>query len=120
MEKIRWNIRCSNITERVWAETVSCAPSTHCLPVHTGCQVRIFAQKICHSKNHHLRKSAECFLCAQFVLCEPKVNIHSTARLWKTPVEKPVENVENYELSTGISLFSKFPQTCGKSVYRFA
>jgi len=32
------------------------------------------------------------------------MNIHSKAFLWKTPVEKPVENVENYELSTGIPM----------------
>ena len=33
-----------------------------------------------------------------------KVNIHSSLSLWKTPVEKLVDNVENCELSTGISL----------------
>jgi len=33
------------------------------------------------------------------------MNIHSDPSLWKTPVEKPVENVENSELSTGISVF---------------
>ena len=30
------------------------------------------------------------------------MNIHTMASLWKTPVDKPVENVENFELSTGI------------------
>jgi len=33
------------------------------------------------------------------------MNIHRDTILWITPVEKPVENVENYELSTGISMF---------------
>jgi hypothetical protein len=32
------------------------------------------------------------------------VNIHSMFFLWITPVEKPVENVENYGLSTGIPI----------------
>jgi hypothetical protein len=48
------------------------------------------------------------------------MNIHSPAFLWITPVEKPVENVENYELSTGIPMFSKIGKGCGISVYRFA
>jgi len=48
------------------------------------------------------------------------MNIHSTPCLWKTPVEKPVENVENYELSTGIPALSKNGGTCGILAYRFA
>jgi len=48
------------------------------------------------------------------------VNIHTTASLWKTLVEKPVENVENFELSTGILLRSGFPQFCGISAYACA
>jgi len=40
--------------------------------------------------------------------------------LWITPVEKPVENVENYELSTGIPIFSKTAEPCGISAYQFA
>jgi hypothetical protein len=35
-------------------------------------------------------------------------------------VEKPVDNVENYELSTGIPMLSKITAPCGISVYRFA
>ena len=31
-----------------------------------------------------------------------EMNIHSPGRLWKTPVDKSVDNVENCELSTGI------------------
>jgi hypothetical protein len=38
------------------------------------------------------------------ILCEPKMNIHRIASLWITPVEKSVENVENYGLSTVIPL----------------
>jgi hypothetical protein len=32
------------------------------------------------------------------------MNIHSMFSLWITVVEKPVDNVENYELSTGIPI----------------
>ena len=49
------------------------------------------------------------------MLCELKMNIHNPHPLWISPVEKTVENVENYELSTGIPLFSGFPTTCGKA-----
>jgi len=48
------------------------------------------------------------------------MNIHNPSCLWITPVEKPVENVENYELSTGIPIFSKITRSCGISAYRFA
>ena len=48
------------------------------------------------------------------------MNIHSAVNLWITPVEKPVENVENYELSTGIPILSKTGETCGIPAYRFA
>jgi hypothetical protein len=33
--------------------------------------------------------------------------------LWKSPVEKPVENVENYWLSTGISPLYPCNPGCG-------
>ncbi|MCI6935781.1 MAG: hypothetical protein MR762_03855 [Clostridiales bacterium] len=54
------------------------------------------------------------------VLCQPKMNIHNLPFLWKTPVDKHVENVENFELSTGIPplLFSTI--SCGKPAYVFA
>ena len=48
------------------------------------------------------------------------VNIHSMIPLWITLVENSVENVENYELSTDISMVSKMAPACGISVYRFA
>ena len=69
------------------------------------CQVLIFAQKSSCSEKHYFRKNVKTFRFPQLFLCEPKVNIHSFIILWKTPVEKPVENVENSELSTGISMF---------------
>jgi len=48
------------------------------------------------------------------------MNIHSMARLWKTPVEKPVESVENYELSTGIPMLWEPRLSCGIPAYVFA
>ncbi len=54
------------------------------------------------------------------VLCEPKMNIHNGPFLWKTPVDKTVENVENFELSTGIPPFFFSTDSCGKPVYVFA
>ena len=42
------------------------------------------------------------------------MNTVSSTTLWKTPVEKSVENVENSELSTGISLLSFSAPSCGK------
>jgi len=79
-------------------------PPNLCVGLPTW-QVLIFAQKLSCSKKHHFRKSAEFFRFPDFILCEPNMNIHSDPSLWKTPVEKPVENVENSELSTGISVF---------------
>ena len=77
------------------------------------CQVRIFAQNFPHGKIHDNRKSGTSVDSRRKTLCEPKMNIHNPHGLWKTPVEKPVENVENYELSTGISLLWKFSPACG-------
>ena len=53
-------------------------------------------------------------------VCEPKMDIHSTPHLWITLVENPVENVENYELSTGIPIQSLSTPACGIFAYRFA
>jgi len=97
-------------------------PPNRSLTLHTApvCQVRIFAQKNPHSKNYYLPKSGESFVLLPFILCEPKMNIHSMARLWKTPVEKPVESVENYELSTGIPMLWEPRLSCGIPAYVFA
>ena len=62
-------------------------------------------------------KSGDFFRILSVWLCEPNMNIHSTASLWKTLVEKSVENVENSQLSTGISLFKKTSPACGKTAY---
>ena len=40
-----------------------------------------------------------------------KLHIHNRFSLWKTPVEKPVENVEKYSISTAISGFSPLPES---------
>jgi hypothetical protein len=40
--------------------------------------------------------------------------------LWKTPVDKVVDNVENYGLSTGISLFSLLSTPRCENAYSFA
>jgi hypothetical protein len=79
------------------------------------CQVRIFAQNFRHGKIHHLQKSGVFPESRRFFLCEPKMNIHTLTPLWKTPVEKPVENVENSRLSTGISLLYRSFTACGKT-----
>ena len=71
-------------------------------------------------KNTICGKSAESSALCSLILCEPKMNIHRAAVLWKTPVEKPVENVENSELSTGILMVSETVAGCGIFVYRFA
>ena len=47
----------------------------------------------------------------------PKVDIHSPAALWKTPVDKVVDNVENCELSTCIPLLSAAPAGAPKDAY---
>ena len=56
-------------------------------------------------KSHDMRKSGKSGESRHIVLCELKMNIHNPHSLWKTPVDKPVENVENSEFSTGIPLF---------------
>ena len=74
----------------------------------------IFAQRFCCGKKHQPRKSGRIVEGRRIFLCELFLNIHIPLHLWKTPVEKPVEIVENYELSTGISLLWKFLPGCGK------
>lgn len=46
------------------------------------------------------------------------MNTHKGVELWITPVEKHVENVENCELSTGISTPSQQGVSCGKLCIR--
>jgi len=66
---------------------------------------------------HHRRKSDVSPESRHVFLCEPKVNIHSCLRLWKTPVEKTVENVENSDLSTVIPGLFRCASPCGKNAY---
>ena len=40
------------------------------------------------------------------------MNIHRGISLWKTPVDKPVENVEKWEFSTGILMFYRSESGC--------
>ena len=42
------------------------------------------------------------------------MNIHNEKILWITPVEKPVQIVENSELSTGIALIFPVEKGCGE------
>ena len=65
-------------------------------------------------KNHRVQKSGKFDELRRTLLCEPNLHIHTSRSLWKTPVENTVDNVENCELSTGISLFSPAPLSCGK------
>ena len=54
-----------------------------------------FSQFAPCGKNHSHPKSEISVEIRHFFLCEPKMNIHTPPGLWKTPVENPVENVEN-------------------------
>ena len=78
------------------------------------CQVKIFAQKISCGKNHDPQKSGKWVECRRFFLCQSHRLSTSQGRLWKTLVENSVENVENYEFSTGILTFPTSPPPCGK------
>jgi len=48
------------------------------------------------------------------------LNIHRVRGLWKSLVDKLVDNVENSELSTGISSLSQSPGLQKNHEYRFA
>ena len=67
-----------------------------------ACQGEIFAQSLGHGKNHGPRKNKKGVESPPPVLCKSPFLFHSPRRLWKSPVEKGVENVENSELSTDI------------------
>ena len=93
-----------------YASVSSALPAGAPRPVKGG----IFAQFFRCGKNHNLRKSRKKREGCRIFLCEPKVDIHNPHPLWKTLVEKLVENVENYGFSTGIPLLSKTRPSCGK------
>ena len=102
--------------ERVWAVRFSqSSPSRYCQRrLAAFVKSCFFAQFVPSGENHKPRKSGKSGEGCRFFLCEPKMNIHNPHPLWKTPVEKSVENVENSELSTGISLLSVSAPSCGK------
>jgi len=63
-----------------------------------------FAQNSHSGKIYGLRKSGRNVEGRRFFLCQSVLHIHSPGSLWKTLVDKLVDNVENFELSTGISV----------------
>ena len=83
-------------------------------PQHPSVKTRFFVQILPCGKNHSLQKSRKLGEVCRVFLCEPKMNIHTLLPLWKTPVENPVENVENCDLSTGIPPLSNSGPSCGK------
>jgi len=82
--------------------------SVRAFPDRSSCQVPNFAQSLHSGKIYDLRKSVVSVEgCRKWFPC-PIVNIHSRCELWITLVDKVVDNVENLELSTGISPLSPF------------
>lgn len=73
-----------------------------------------FAQRMPCGKNHGMRKSGKFVKGCRNGLCKSRMHIHSPVKLWKTLVEKLVENVENWQLSTAISMLSPWRRNCGK------
>ena len=55
------------------------------------------------------RKSAEKGEICRIILCKPKKDSPRFFHMWKTLVEKPVENVEKFDFSTGIPAVLKNP-----------
>lgn len=78
------------------------------------CQGVIFTQNLSHGKIHDPQKSRKSVEGRRIVLCEPAMYIHRLLFLWITPVDKPVENVENSEFSTGIPGISFCTPPCGE------
>ena len=98
------------------AVTTSTAPCTHSPRAVPAALVKT---KFLHKKSamvkwHSPRKSGKTLESCHTLLCEPKMDIHNQSSLWKTPVEKPVENVENSEFSTGIPALCTTRPSCGE------
>ena len=74
---------------------------------------RIFAQTFLRSDNYEGRKSGEFAAVCRNFLCKSKSYEIPARSLWKTPVEKSVENVENSLFSTGIPPLSRRASPCG-------
>ena len=77
-------------------------------------KTQIFAQTIRCGKKHHRRKSGKSVETGKAFLCKAEMHIHNQPWLWKTPVDKPVENVENTWFSTAISHLCFRTHGCGK------
>ena len=88
--------------------------------VRTSVKTRIFAQRFLLGENPPQAKKWGFPGKPGGALCERKMNIHKPPPLWITLVEKPVENVENSELSTGILPFWFSTASCGKPAQEFA
>ena len=80
----------------------------------TAVKSRIFAQSGPCGKKHGGRKSGKKGIWGRRDLCKSVLHIHKLLLLWKTPVEKAVENVENSQFSTGIWLPRLRTAPCGK------
>ena len=78
-----------------------------------------FAQKLQIGNIYSLQKSGKNVEACHLFLCKSKLDIHSPALLLTTLVDKLVDNVENSELSTGISLFSILCQKLSRSEYNY-
>ena len=65
-------------------------------------------------KKHGLRKSEKKGEPGRKVLCKSIMHACGGCGLWKTLVEKAVENVENKQFSTGIWLLNPLGFGCGK------
>ena len=65
-------------------------------------------------ENHQSRKSGKLVTYCRSGFMSIKNAYPQPVNLWKTLVDKPVENVENYALSTVISPLCLPPASCGK------
>ena len=78
------------------------------------CQEGNFCTKKQLSSKYTRRKKWKSGLFPAFCLCQPECIFTMYAPLWKSAVDKPVENVENSGLSTGISGQTQCGRGCGK------
>ena len=92
------------------------APTGRCItgPGRKVCQEGNFCTKKQLSSKYTRRKKWKSGLFPAFCLCQPECIFTMYAPLWKSAVDKPVENVENSELSTGISGQTQCGRGCGK------
>ena len=84
------------------------------------CQVGIFAHYLSRGENSRGLKKWEKPFSRPKILCQFPFVFHSAGSLWKSPVEKAVESVENFTLSTGISLFCPDPAKSAQDKKWFA